>query len=152
MRLMLTMIAGLLFAGSARSGDVYVVTDDQGNRVYTDRPQTLPAERTGIHSATTDPAEVQARNAEEMKRLAATDSGATNQQAGRSDAATARKPTADDRDKLCADARKRYDTLMFNFRIYEIGPDGERRYLDSAEIDAARAEARQLVQQFCGSD
>ena len=40
---------------------MYVVTDAKGNRVYTDRPQTLPAQKAGIQSTPTDPAEVQAR-------------------------------------------------------------------------------------------
>jgi hypothetical protein len=149
MKLMLTMIVGLLLAGAARGGDVYVVTDDKGNRVYTDRPQTLPAERTGIRSSPTDPADVQARSEEQMKQLAANDGAATNQQAKGSDAATATEPTTEDRDERCAAARKRYDTLMFNFRIYEVGPDGERRYLDSAEIDAARVDAKKVLDEFC---
>ena len=152
MKLMLTLILGLLLAGAARGGDVYVVTDDKGNRVYTDRPQTLPAERTGIHSSPTDPADVQARYDEQMKQVAANDSAATNQKTNGSDAATATEPTTDDRDQRCADARKRYETVMFNFRIYETGPDGERRYLDSAEIDTARVEAKKVLDEFCGAN
>jgi len=31
---------------------------------------------------------------------------------------------------------------MQSYHLYVIGPDGERRYLDSAEIDATRADAR----------
>ena len=34
-------------------------------------------------------------------------------------------------------------------RLYEEGPNGERRYLDSQEIDAARANAKQVMDQFC---
>lgn len=150
MKLMLTMIVGLLLAGAAQAGDVYVVTDDKGNRVYTDRPQTLPAERTGIRSSPTNPADVQARSEEQIKQVAANDGAATNQKANSSDAATT-GPTTDDRDQRCADARKRYETLMFNFRIYEVGPDGERRYLDSAEIDSARVEAKKVLDEFCGA-
>jgi hypothetical protein len=150
MKLMLTMIIGLLLAGAAQAGDVYVVTDDKGNRVYTDRPQTLPAERTGIRSSPTDPADVQAGSEEQMKQVAAVAGTTTNQQERGSDATTATESTTEDRDKRCADARKRYETLMFNFRIYEVGPDGERRYLDSAEIDTARVEAKKVLDEFCG--
>ena len=150
MKLMLTMIVGLLLAGAAQAGDVYVVTDDKGNRVYTDRPQTLPAKKTGIWSDRTDPADVQARSEEQMKQVAANGGTTTNQPASDGDTAKANEPAAANREQLCADARKRYETVMFNFRIYEVGPDGERRYLDSAEIDAARADAKKVVDEFCG--
>ena len=150
MKLMLTMIVGLLLAGAAQAGDVYEVTDDKGNRVYTDRPQTLPAKKTGIWSDRTDPADVQALSEEQTKQVAANGGAATSQPAKSSDAGTATEPTTEDRDQRCTDARKRYETLMFNFRIYEVGPDGERRYLDSSEIDAARVEAKKVLEEFCG--
>jgi hypothetical protein len=150
MKFMLTVITGLLLAAAALGGDVYVVTDAQGNRVYTDRPQTLPAERTGIHSNQTDPAKVQARLADEMKQFNADAEAATSQNTKGSDAGNQKDAAAGDRDQRCADARKRYEVLMFKHRIYEIGPDGERRYLDSAEIDAARADAEKAMDEFCG--
>lgn len=150
MKLMLTMIVGLLLAGTAQGGDVYVVTDEKGNRVYTDRPLTLPAERTGIRSSPTDPADVQARSEEQMKQFAANDAAATNQEAKSRDTASATESSAVERDQRCADARKRYETLMFNFRIYEVAADGERRYLDSAEIDAARVDAKKALDELCG--
>ena len=52
--------------------------------------------------------------------------------------------------KRCADARTRYQAVMSSYRLYEQGPDGERRYLDSAEIDAARADAKKVMDEFCG--
>jgi hypothetical protein len=36
-------------------------------------------------------------------------------------------------------------------RLYEPGSgEGERRYLSDAELDAARANARQAMDEFCG--
>ena len=41
----------------------------------------------------------------------------------------------------CTKARQRYDSYMNSQRLYEKGADGERRYLNDAELDAARASA-----------
>ena len=61
----------------------------------------------------------------------------------------AAQTTAEDRAQRCVEARKRYQTLMDNWRIYEPGPNGERTYLTSDQIDAARANAKQVMDQFC---
>jgi hypothetical protein len=57
--------------------------------------------------------------------------------------------TAEDKAKRCTDARQRYQTMMDSQKLYEQDPNGERRYLDSAEIDAARANAKQVMDEFC---
>lgn len=150
MKLLLTIVAGAFITGTSLAGDIYVVTDAKGNRVYTDTPQTVPAKRVGIQSSQTDPAEVQARYSDEMKNYAAQDEAATKQ-AQTASVTKASALSAEDRAKRCDEARKRYDTVMFNYRLYEVGPDGERRYLDSAEIDAARADAKMVMDEFCGS-
>ena len=36
-----------------------------------------------------------------------------------------------------------------NWRVYEAGPDGERTYLTSEQIDAARANAKKVMDEFC---
>ena len=50
----------------------------------------------------------------------------------------------------CTEARERYQKMMDARRLYEPGstPD-ERRYLDAAETDAARANARKVMDDFC---
>jgi hypothetical protein len=148
----LTFLATLLLAGMAGAGEVYVTRDAQGNPVYTDTPQTLPAQRLGIHSSSTDPAEVQARYDAQMKQIAAEDAERAQSAAASAESAKARDLTAEDRAKRCADARQRYQVLAENFRIYEQAPDGERRYLSSEEIDAGRASAKQIMDEFCGAN
>lgn len=150
MKLILTFAAGLLLACTAQAGDVYVTKDAQGNRIYTDRPQTLPAQKAGIESTSTDPAEVQARYEEQMQRYNAEDGAATSAAASAADAKKAAAAKADDRAKRCEQARNRYDASMQSYHLYVIGPDGERRYLDSAEIDATRADAKKVMDEFCG--
>lgn len=150
MKPFLTILAGLLLAGAVSAGDVYVMTDKQGNRIYTDRPDTLPAQKAGVKSQSTDPAEVEARYGAEMDRYAAEQQAAEQARTQAAEAKQAEQVTAADRAQRCVAARARYQATLNSFRIYEEQPDGQRRYLTSEEIDAARAQAKQAMDEFCG--
>lgn len=149
MRRMQAIIAGLLLSGVAVGGEVYVTKDAKGNPVYTDRPDTLPAEKLDVQSGTTDPVEVQARYDDQMKKYAADSESAAKAQARATDTAKAREITAEDRAKRCVEARTRYEATLNAIRLYEEGADGQRRYLSSEEIDGARADAKKTVDEFC---
>ena len=41
---------------------------------------------------------------------------------------------------------------MNAIRVYEEGPDGQRRYLSSEEIDTTRANARKAMDEFCNPE
>lgn len=146
-----TLLAGLLLAGVASAGDVYVTRDAQGNPVYTDTPQTLPAQRLGIQSSSTDPAQVQARQDELAKQFAAEDRVRAEAAARSAATAKAQAMAVEDRAQRCAEARERYQAMMQGYRIYELAPDGERRYLTSEEIDSGRVSAKQVMDEFCGA-
>lgn len=145
MRALMLLVAGTLLAAGAAAGEVYVTKDDKGNPVYTDRPATLPAEKLGIQNQGTDPAAVQKNYTERMQRYAADDAAVSG-------AAKTPQPAAmtpEQRAKLCADARQRYEVVMSSFRLYETAPDGQRRYLTSEEIDTVRADAKKLADELC---
>jgi hypothetical protein len=149
MKLTATFLAAVLLASPALAGDVYVTTDAKGNKVYTDTPQTVPAQRMNVHSASTDPAATDASYDAEMQRYAAQDKASAKAQAEKTEAKQAAQATAADQAKRCQEARQRYETLMTNWRIYEPGPNDERTYLTSEQIDAARVNAKQVMDQFC---
>jgi hypothetical protein len=144
-----TLVAALLIAAGAQAGDVYVTKDAKGNTIYTDTPQTLPAEKVGIASTSTDPAVVQKRYADTMNQYAKDDVQETSSATQAADSKKAKEMTAEDKAKRCTDARQRYQALMDAQRLFEQDPSGERRYLDSPEIDAARASAKQVMDDFC---
>jgi hypothetical protein len=148
MKAMLTVVTCLLIAAGARAGDVYVVTDSKGNRVYTDRPQSLPAEKITVRGTETN-SEDATRAQSRVAGYAAEDAALGQQQEQTEAAAKAKLETAEDRAKRCVDARDRYQSMMNARRLYEEGPDGERRYLSSEEIDASRADAKQMMDMFC---
>jgi hypothetical protein len=146
----LTLLAALLLAGTAGAGDVYVTRDSQGIPVYTDTPDAIPAEKLGIRSASSDPAEVKARYDEEMKRASAEEAERAKSAAAATAASQARELTAEDRAKRCLQAREHYQAISGSYRVYEEGPGGERRYLSSEEIDAGRISAKQSMDELCG--
>ena len=145
------MVAALLLlAAGTQASEVYKTTDNQGRPIYTDKPASLPAERIGVQTSTTDPAEAQRRYDDEMKQMASTDAAAAAATARSADAQKARELSDEDRAKRCQDARQRYESYLTARRLYEPGgAEGERRYLSDAEIDAARADAKRLVDEFC---
>ena len=144
------LLAAAVLAGTAGAGEVYVTKDAQGNPVYTDTPQTVPAQKLDVRTSSTDPAQVQSRYSEEMKKYAADDAAASKAAATQADAAKAQALSAEDKAKRCAEARTRYQAVMSSYRLYVTGPDGQQRYLDSAEIDAARIDAKKVMDEFCG--
>jgi hypothetical protein len=150
MRAIALLLPGILLAGAAIAGDVYVTKDEKGVPVYTDTPRTIPAEKIGIKSTSTDKAAVQTQYQERMKQYAADDAAVSQESATAGDAAKAAALTAEDKAKRCAEARERYSVAMGNNRLYEVGLTGERRYLSSEEIDAARAGSKRVMDEFCG--
>jgi hypothetical protein len=147
--IVLFLAAATATAGIAAAGEIYVTRDAKGNLVYTDKPQALPAQKANVRSSSTDPAEVEARQAEQMKRYAADDETRTQAAAAAADSRKAATLSVEDRAKRCADARQRYEAVMQSHRLFEESPDGQRRYLESSEIDAARADAKKVMDEFC---
>lgn len=144
-----TLAVALLLAAGAQAGDVYVTKDSQGRPIYTDTPATIPAQKIGVASTSTDPAAVQQRYSEQMKRYAAESAADEATVQDDKDPAKAKQLSAADKAKRCADARQTYERYMNAHRLYEAGPDGQRKYLSSEEIDAARASSKQVMDEFC---
>lgn len=138
-----------VFATGPVAADVYKFKDDHGNVLYTDKPSTLPAERLNIQSQKTDVVAAQTRAQEETKRVQ--DADKANQPAAQGDQQQTATPaaSADNKAAGCAKARDRYNQYMTSQRLYESLPDGQRRYLSDAELDAARASAKASMDVMC---
>ena len=149
-RTALTVLAASLLCTAAGAAEVFMTRDAQGRPVYTDRPESLPAQKLNVATQQTDVVEVQSRYQAEMARYQQADKTATEAAAKSADAKQAAELTAADKAKRCQDARANYQNMMNARRLYEPGstPD-ERRYLDSAEIDETRANAKRVMDEFC---
>jgi hypothetical protein len=150
MHRLLLLVASLVVLGSAQASEVFVTKDAQGRPTYTDRPESLPAQKVHVASKSTDPVVVQQQYEEKMKSYSAADKANADAAKKSLDPQQAKELTAADKAKRCEESRTRYQNMMNARRLYEPGsaPD-ERRYLDSNEMDAARADAKKVMDDFC---
>ena len=141
------LVCGLATGQDAR---VYKWVDAEGTAHYTDRPQN-PAlvEDTGISFSRTDNAALQARLGRQEDFFDAEAERRADQADAEADAAAERQETRAQREENCRSARETMETYETAHRLYRPGADGEREYLTDDEIDAARASAREAVQQWC---
>jgi hypothetical protein len=150
----LLLFAALVAWSGMASAVVYKWTDAQGKLQYGDRPPD------GVHA--------------EIVELLVAHAGASNTAARASSApsqpapaarAAADKPSPKDaadkkaidqdvaqiKDKQCTDAQDRYKKLIEGRHIYKTGPDGERQFMTSEEIDTERMNAKRDVDSICNS-
>lgn len=142
----LTLIVAVF---SSSQADVYKYVDAQGRVQYTDKPLTLPAERLNVRSQKTDTVALQERTDAERKRQEEADKARQEASGSKSDQRAAAQLSAKDKAERCTKARERYDGYMNSQRLYEALPNGERRYLSDAELDAARSSAKVSMDELC---
>jgi hypothetical protein len=150
MQKLLLLVASLLVLGSAQASEVFVTKDAQGRPIYTDRPESLPAQKVHVASQTTDTVAVQQQYDDKMKSYSDADKARAEAAKTAVDTQQAKELSAADKAKRCQESRARYQNMMNARRLYEPGSTGEdRRYLDSNEIDAARENAKKVMDEFC---
>jgi hypothetical protein len=150
MHRLLLLATSLLVLGSAQASEVFVTKDSQGRPIYTDRPDSLPAQKVHVASQSTDSAAVQQQYQEKLQSYSEADKARAEATKKSVDSRQAKELSATDKAKRCQDARTYYQKMMNARRLYETGStDEDRRYLDSNEIDAARADAKKLMDEFC---
>ena len=150
MQKLLLLVASLLVLGSAQASEVFVTKDAQGRPIYTDRPESLPAQKVNVATKQTDTVEVQRQYDEKMKSYAEADKVKAEASKQAAEGKQAREISAADKAKRCLDARARYEQVMTAQRLYEPGAtEGERRYLDDKEIDLAREHSKKVMDEFC---
>ena len=142
-------IAAYALTAQSACADVYEYKDEKGNKLYTDKPHTLPAQRLDIKTQKTDTVAVQARTDADLKRMQDADKARRQGSAAASDQQQASELSAKDKAERCTKARERYDSYMNSQRLYETLPNNERRYLSDAELDAARNSAKVSMETLC---
>jgi hypothetical protein len=143
MKRLLLFAAMLAWSGMA-GAVVYKWVDAKGEVQYGDRPpdgvHAEVVELLGTHAArTTDKPSEPARPSANQT---AQDDDAKKAVAG---------DVAQTKEKQCADAQDRYKKLIEGRRLFKTGPDGERQFLTSDEIDTARLDAKRDIDAACNS-
>ena len=143
-----------MLATAAYGGQVYRSTDANGNVVFTDRPTensepvnvTVPA--VGRPGNPITPADAKA--AAGKAQPGAAQASATGDQKKEKEKVQTPAEKEAERAKNCAGARDRQTRYDQSHRLYKTGANGDREYLNSAEIDEARAKAAADVATWCG--
>ena len=132
-----------LLVAPALAADVYRTIDAQGNIVYSDRPEDASAVRVAIRATgPTAAPRAPTRAGSPAETSAAVPDQATLERAER-------EQRTEDRAGNCAIARERNETYSTSRRLYRVAENGERTYLDDAELSQARLDAQAAVAQWC---
>ena len=144
----LLLFAALLAWSGMASAVVYKWIDAQGKLQYGDRPpdgvHAEVVELLVAHNASTRSAPTSTQAAPAAKTAAPTVKDINDKNAVAQD-------VAQTRDKQCTEAQDRYKKMIEGRRLYKAGPNGERQFLSSEEIDTERLNAKQEVDNVCNS-
>lgn len=136
------LLCALLIGWSAMaSAVVYKWVDAQGKIQYGDTPPD------GVHAEVVELLGTHAARSTNSVVTAPGDKSASTPPTDTKKAVDS--DVAQARDKQCADAQDRYKKLIEGRHLYKAGPDGERQYLSSEEIDAERLSQKQEVDAVC---
>jgi Domain of unknown function (DUF4124) len=149
----LLLFAALIAWSGIASAVVYKWVDAQGKLQYGDRPPD------GVHAELVEMPGNHAAAASSRPAPAKSDSSSQTPRAAANNTAAKDDPTqkavdqdvAQVREKQCSDAQAHYKSMIEGRRIYTTGPDGERKYMTSEQIDTERLNAKRDVDTICNS-
>jgi hypothetical protein len=153
-RLLVLVFAGTCgFPAVAQESSVYKWVDSQGVPHFSDQPPAdIAAEELAIRYRRTDRAAVQARLKAQSELDAATEVREGQELDAEATAKADRAKYLAERKATCKAARDRMAKYNDAQRLYKPGPNGERVYLTSEELDVERANADRAVEQFCSEE
>jgi len=151
MKRLLLLIAISLLCTTTLSvaGKIYKWTDSDGNIHYGERPPNGQSQQIKVPKAPPSSASsssTPSNQAESRKKLL--DAYDKEREEKAEATAKAEKEKAV-RDANCTNSRKRVASYSIGGRIYDVTEQGERRYLEDAEIKSKLAEAQKDVEQWC---
>lgn len=137
----------------AQQATVYKWTDEQGVPHYSDQPPVnAESEALPIRYRRTDKAAVQARIKTDETRQGAEDLREDQEDAEEETAATQREKDLAERAATCKQARERVTNYNQAQKLYKPGPNGDRIYLTDEELDAERADAQRVMEEWCSEE
>ena len=142
-----TTLLTLVVAGSALAGEIYKWTDADGNVQYGDRPVSPQSERLHIKSKPTNNASVQATTQARADTRARERDEAANLPAGPSPEEL--RAEAEQRAEQCSASKAQLQKFLTSRRIYREDENGERVYMDEAEMQATRERSENQVEEYC---
>lgn len=144
----IALLLTLAMAGAAGAGQIYKWTDEEGNVHFGDKPAGEDSERVAIQSRRTNPSRVQA---EVNARAQAAAKKAEEEAAAQPQGPTEEELRArmEERAEKCQTYRERLQRFVQSRRIYREDENGERVYLNEEEMQEARQQVENQVQEYC---
>ena len=139
----------------AQQATVYKWTDDQGIPHYSDQPPINAAsEALPIRYRRTDKSAVQSRPKANESQADVANAPEEEPDADESAAAatTDREKNLAQRTATCKQAQERVTNYNQAQKLYKPGPNGDRIYLTSEELDAERADAQRVMEEWCSEE
>jgi hypothetical protein len=137
----------------AQQATVYKWTDEQGVPHYSDQPPAnAESEALPIRYRRTDKSAVQARLKTDETRQTAEDLREEQEDTEEETAATQREKDLAERAATCKQARERVTNYNQAQKLYKPGPNGDRIYLTDEELDAERADAQRVMEEWCSDE
>jgi hypothetical protein len=145
----LLLFAALIAWSGMAGAVVYKWVDAQGKVQYGDRPPD------GVHAEVVELLGTHVARAAAARASDSSQTSRTTRDAASQDDASVQKTVDSDvqqtREKQCAEAQDHYKKLIEGRRLYKTGPNGERQYLTSEEIDSDRLNAKRDLDTICNS-
>ena len=137
----------------AQQATVYKWVDSQGVPHYSDQPpMDSVSEAMPIRYRRTDRAAVQGRLQASEARQGAEELREEQQDATADTEATQREKDLAERAATCKQATERVTNYNQAQKLYKPGPNGDRIYLTSEELDAERADAQRVMEEWCSDE
>ena len=147
-RLLLALMSVTLSGGVAAS-EIYKWIDENGNVHYEDRPSGASSEqRLAMTYSRTNNGVVQERIEARLEREAEREE-ARAAAAKEEEEAAAEQEEAEAMQQKCVEWRNKLQTMIDAQRVYRVGEDGERNYLDNTQRQEARQKAEQMIAENC---
>ena len=137
----------LFVASGALASEIYKWTDAEGNVHYGDVPVSAQSERLAIKSKPTNSSRVQAQTQARVDTRARQREAAAQPPDGPSPEEL--RAEAEQRAEQCTSSRTQLQKFLTSRRIYREDEDGERVYMDEAEMQATREQAENRVEEYC---
>jgi hypothetical protein len=136
----------LLSATASRGAEIYRWIDAQGQAHYSDTPVAGAV----LVTITGSKPPTEAPPAPSSSSLARSNEQISQQLAQDAAKRAVDKDVAQKRTEQCKKAQDYYQQVVDSRRLYRTGKDGEREYLNDAETDQERLNARLSLESACG--
>jgi hypothetical protein len=138
-------------AAAAEQGTVYLWVDKDGTPHYEDRPPegSEAAKELSLRYKLTDGQAIASASKRKSEMDDAAQLREQQQASDKADEDADREQVINEREQGCNTAREKLTKYETAHKLYKPGPDGKRSYLSDEETDAARAEARRDVDEWC---